>query len=258
MKLIAMGLLLTACSAGVEADDTIVDDPTTTTSSTTTTSVTTTTSSTTTTSTTSATLRQPSMIEPSVIGVWPYRTAQEVLAAAVDGIEQDPVVVVKRFVEDHIGWTVGAVTTSFEGPTLVGYELDSSGGTISVLARVVATTPSRDDVWAIDFASSLDPLDPEWGPGTDIAESEEGWSALIGGTPIQQLTSQPGVTGPYAQLHYGDWESERTLIGPNGASIAIPITPDNPGVLSIWYLAADESVVGFSLYALPAGSFVAG
>lgn len=198
------------------------------------------------------------MIEPSVIGVWPYRTVEEVLTAAVDGIEQDPLVLVKRFVEDSIGWTVGQITTSFEGPTLVGYELDSSGGMISILARVVATTPSRDSVWAIDFASSLDSLDPEWGPGTDIAESEEGWSALIGGTPIQQLTSQPGVTGPYAQLHYGEWQSQRTAIGPGGASIPIPMTPDIPGVLSIWYLDASESIVGFSLYALPAGSFVAG
>lgn len=165
---------------------------------------------------------------------------------------------VRGFVEDHIGWTLTELREAFEGPTFMGYDLESSGGPISITVRAVAFTPSRHAVWAIDFASSLDPIDATWGPSADIAESEEGWSALIGGTPIESLTEQPGVTGPYAQVHYGNWESDRTLIDLNGVSIAIPITPDIPGVLSVWYSNVDDSVAGFSLYALPAGSFVAG
>jgi len=246
-----------ACSAGIEAGDSIGQELTTTSTTTTTTTSNSTTTTTATPTTTDATL-EASLIEPSVIGVWPYRTADEALGAATSGIEQGPTAVVTRFIEDHISWTIEGITEAFEGPTMMGYDVTTSEGPVSITVRVVAFTPSRAAVWAIDFASSLDPLVPEWGPGADIAESEEGWSALIGGTPIRILTSKPGVTGPWAQLGYGEWESDLVPIGPNGASIPIAVAPDIPGVLSIWYLDAQDVVVGFSMHALPAGPFVAG
>ena len=257
-------LLVAACGAAEvsEDPDEISEAPitvaTTTTSTPTTSSTTTSSTTTTTSSTTTTTLGKPMLVEPSLIGVWPYRTAEEVLAGAVDGLEQDSIAIIERFLNEHIGWELISIDESFTGADRMGFDGQGSGGQFFANALIVAFTPSGDVVWAIDFASSLDSLEDGWGPSTDIAESEEGWSALINATPISKLTSRPGVSGPYAQISYGEWESDRVLIGPNGASIAIPSPPDLPGVLSIWYLNADDSVAGFSLYTLPPGPFVAG
>ena len=164
----------------------------------------------------------------------------------------------ERFIVDRIGWEMISVSDDFSGPTMVGYTIGTSGGTVYAATRVVAYSATRQPVWAIDFASSLDSLEDGWGPSADIGESEEGWSALIGATPIAKLTSQSGVTGPFAQVAYGEWASSMVPFDGGLASLPLATTPDMPGVLSIWYMNADDSVAGFSIVALPPGPFAAG
>ena len=256
---IAVLVVLTGCGSATESTTTsssLTTEATTTTVATTTTSAPTTT--TTIPPTTTTTLGQPTLMEPDSIGIWPYRTASEALTAAANDADLDSAGILERFIVDRIGWTVTSVTEDFSGPTMVGYTIESSGGTVHAATRVVAHSASRQPVWAIDFASSLDFLEDGWGPSTDIGESEEGWSALIGATPIEKLISRPGVTGPYAQLSYGEWASDRVLLKGDVASVSIAVAPDTPGVLSIWYLNQDDSVAGFSMLALPPGPFVAG
>jgi hypothetical protein len=67
---------------------------------------------------------------------------------------------------------------------------------------------------------------------------------MVHATPISELVALSDVTGPFAQVSYGEWESELVAIGPEGATITLPAEPTVPGVLSIWYLHAGGVVAG--------------
>lgn len=249
----ALAMAVAGCSAsGAEISDTLdtIDVPTTT-------SLGTTATSSTTASTSRLAPRDAELVDPDFVGIWPYRTAHEVLDAAADGTSIDEVALIEAFLAELVGWQLGELIEGTDGTDRMGFTFQSTGGTFYAATQIVGYSPDGSAVVAIAHASSLDSLEGGWGPAIDIGESEEGWSAIVGATPIHELTTLPGVTGPFAQISYGEWQSELVPIGLDGASIAIPLEPTVPGVLSIWYFTSSGDTAGFSILALPPGPLAA-
>ena len=199
----------------------------------------------------------PVIGDPEFVGVWPYRTIEDVLAAAVDGIDVDRLGLIARFMDEVVGWTEFELTEIYDGTDQMRYDYAGPRGKFHVGTRIVGWSPAGNAVAAVRYASSLDRFE-DWGPVVNVAESDNGWSVIVSAAPISELVSLPDVTGPYAQVSYGEWDSELVNIGPEGAAITLPDEPTVPGVLSIWYLHAGGVVTGFSILALPPGPFAAG
>ncbi len=197
------------------------------------------------------------LADPEFVGVWPYRTTGGVLAAAVDGLDVTEVELIARFMEEVIGWTQAELTEVYDGTDSMGFDYASPRGEFSVRTRIVGWSPAGDAVVAVSHASSLEGFEP-WGPAVDVGEGEDGWSVIVNAAPISAIEDLPNVTGPFAAVSYGDWESDLVEIGPAGAEISLPTEPTVPGVLSIWYLHTDGAIAGFSIQTLPPDSFTAG